>query len=102
MDAVHPVQTAASKTKMVKLFLNQDTQKSPFIILLIFTGNVDCQQGSVLFIGEKCPVLGQCLAYYSDESRPICEDPKTTETFCSEEKWADNICRGIPNVGCKE
>ena len=30
MDAVPPVQTAASKTKMVKLFLKQDTQKSPF------------------------------------------------------------------------
>ena len=29
-DAVPPVQTAASKTKMVKLFLKQDTQKSPF------------------------------------------------------------------------
>ena len=30
MDAVPPVQTAASKTKMVKLFSKQDTQKSPF------------------------------------------------------------------------
>ena len=30
MDAVPPVQTAASKTLMVKLFLKQDTQKSPF------------------------------------------------------------------------
>ena len=30
MDAVPPVQTAASKTKMVKLFLKQDPQKSPF------------------------------------------------------------------------
>ena len=29
-DAVPPVQTAASKIKMVKLFLKQDTQKSPF------------------------------------------------------------------------
>ena len=29
-DAVPSVQTAASKTKMVKLFLKQDTQKSPF------------------------------------------------------------------------
>ena len=30
VDAVPPVQTAASKIKMVKLFLKQDTQKSPF------------------------------------------------------------------------
>ena len=30
MDAVPPVQTVASKTTMVKLFLKQDTQKSPF------------------------------------------------------------------------
>ena len=30
-DAVPPVQTAASKTKMVKLFLKQDTQKSHFL-----------------------------------------------------------------------
>ena len=30
MDAVPPVQTAASKTNMVKLFLKQETQKSPF------------------------------------------------------------------------
>ena len=30
MDAVPQVQTAASKTNMVKLFLKQDTQKSPF------------------------------------------------------------------------
>ena len=100
MDAAHPVQTAASKTMMVKLFLKQDTQKSPFFILLIFTGNVDCQQGSVLSIGEECPVLGQCLSSRSYYSRPICEDPKTK--YCSEVKRADWICRGIPNVGCKE
>ena len=30
MDAVPPIQTAASKKKMVKLFLKQGTQKSPF------------------------------------------------------------------------
>ena len=29
-DVVPPVQAAASKTKMVKPFLKQDTQKSPF------------------------------------------------------------------------
>ena len=31
-DAVPPVQTAASKTNMVKLLLKQETQKSPFFI----------------------------------------------------------------------
>ena len=62
--------------------------KKLFFILLIFTGNVTCQQGSVLSFGEKCPVLGQCLSYGSYYSRPICEDPKTTETFCSEGKKA--------------
>ena len=80
MDAVPPVQTAASKTLMVKLFLKQDTQKSPFFILLIFTGKVDCQQGSVLSLGKECPVLGQCLSYLSYYSSPICEDPNTSET----------------------
>ena len=100
--AVPPVQTAASKLSMVKLFSKQDTQKVNFFILLIFAGNVDCQQGSVLSIGEECPVLGQCLSYESFKSRPICEDPKTTETFCSKGKSADEICRGIPNMGCKE
>ena len=30
MDAVPPVQTAASKTTMVKLFSKQDRQKRPF------------------------------------------------------------------------
>ena len=33
MDAVPPIQTAASKTMMVKLFLKQDTKKVHFIIL---------------------------------------------------------------------
>ena len=75
--------------------------KKSFFILLIFSGNVDCKQGSVLSIGKEiCPVLGQCLSYYSSFSRPICEDPKTV--YCSEEKFAEEICRGIPNVGCKE
>ena len=100
-DAVPPVQTAASKTSLVKLFLKQD-KKVNFFILVTFTGNVVCEQGEVLSLGEKCPVIGQCLTPASFYSRPICEDPKTSETFCSEEKWADQICRGIPNVGCKE
>ena len=39
--------------------------KKSFFILLIFTGNVDCKQGSVLSIGKECPVLGQCLAWQS-------------------------------------
>ena len=84
------------------IFKTRHTKKTIFI-LLIFTGNVDCQQGSVLSIGkEECPVLGKCLSSSSYISRPICEDPKTSEKYCSEEKWADHICRGIPNVGCKE
>ena len=76
--------------------------KKSFFILLIFTGKVDCQQGSVLSLGEECPVLGQCLSSWSSYSRPICKDPKTSEKYCSKEKRAYQICRGIPNVGCKE
>ena len=101
-DAVPLVQTAASKTKMVKLFLKQDTQKFHFFILLIFTGNVDCQDGSVLSLGKECPVLGQCLSYWSSFSTPICEDPETSEKYCTKEKRAYQICRGIPNAACKE
>ena len=80
--------------------------KKSFFILLIFTGNVNCKQGSVLSIGKECPVLGQCLSfissYSSSWSSPICEDPKTSQKYCSKERRAYDICRGIPNVGCKE
>ena len=91
------------KEKDGKTIFKTRHTKVHFFILLIFTGNVTCQQGSVLSLGkEECPVLGQCLSYLSSESSPICEDPKTSEKFCAEEKWAHQICRGIPNVGCKE
>ena len=76
--------------------------KKSFFILLIFTGNVDCKQGSVLSIGKECPVLGQCLSSRSVWSSPICEDPMTSEKFCAERKPAQHVCRGIPNVECKE
>ena len=88
------------KDKDGKTIFKSRHKKVHFFILLIFTGNVTCEQGSVLSLGEKCPVLGQCLSSKSYHSRPICEDPKTK--YCSEEKQADWICRGIPNIGCKE
>ena len=100
-DAVPPVQTSASKTNLVKLFLKQD-KKVKFFHSSNFTGNVVCEQGEVLPLGEKCPLICQCVSSDSSYSRPICEDPKTSETFCTLAKLADMICRGIPNVGCKE
>ena len=74
-----------------------------FFILLIFTGNVACEEGLVLSLRRgQCPILGQCFSIESYKSRPICEDPKTSEKFCPEKKSAEHICRGIPNVACKE
>ena len=94
--AVPPVQTAASKIKKVKKTLFKKRNKNPnFFIPFIFTGNVNCTQGSVMRIGEKCPAIHQCLTYRSYTSKLICGDG-----HCSEEKWAYQICRGIPNVAC--
>ena len=95
-DAVPPVQTAASKIKKVKKTLFKKRNKNPnFFIPFIFTGNVNCTQGSVMRLGEKCPEIHQCLTEYSYTSKLICGDG-----HCSEEKAAFQICRGIPNVAC--
>ena len=95
-DAVPPVQTAASKIKKVKKTLFKKRNKNPnFFIPFIFTGNVNCTQGSVMRLGEKCPEIHQCLTDDSTSSKLICGDG-----HCSEEKWAVQICRGIPNVAC--
>ena len=94
--AVPPVQTAASKIKKVKKTLFKKRNKNPnFFIPFIFSGNVNCTQGSVIRLGEKCPAIHQCLTYSSSFSKLICGDGK-----CSRKKWADEICRGIPNVAC--
>ena len=82
--------------------ISKTRQKSPIFHSSNFTGNVVCEQGEVLPLGEKCPLICQCVSSDSSYSRPICEDPKTSETFCTLAKLADMICRGIPNVGCKE
>ena len=95
-DAVPPVQTAASKIKKVKKTLFKKRNKNPnFFIPFIFTGNVNCTQGSVMRLGEKCPAIHQCLTERSGTSKLICGDGK-----CSKKKWAAEICRGIPNVAC--
>ena len=97
-DAVPPVLTAASKIKKVKKTLFKKRNKNPnFFIPFIFTGNVNCTQGSVIRLGEteKCPEIHQCLTVASSTSKLICGDG-----HCSEEKRADWICRGIPNVAC--
>ena len=97
-DAVPPVQTAASKIKKVKKTLFKKRNKNPnFFIPFIFTGNVNCTQGSVIQKGEKCPAIHQCLTPWSSSSKLICGDG-----HCSKEKYADEICRGIPNVACNE
>ena len=97
-DAVPPVQTAASKIKKVKKTLFKKRNKNPnFFIPFIFTGNVNCTQGSVIRLGEKCSEIQQCLKDYSYYSKVICEDG-----HCSEKKRVDWICRGIPNVACNE
>ena len=97
-DAVPPVQTAASKIKKVKKTLFKKRNKNPnFFIPFIFTGNVNCTQGSVMRFGEKCPEIQQCLTDVSYTSKLICGDG-----HCSKEKYADEICRGIPNVACNE
>ena len=95
-DAVPPVQTVAPKIKMVKKTLFKKRNKNPnFFIPFIFSGNVDCTQGSVMRLGEQCPEIHQCLTCWSSSSKLICGDG-----HCSEEKQADQICRGIPNVAC--
>ena len=95
-DAVPPVLTAASKMKKVKKTLFKKRNKNPnFFIPFIFTGNVNCTQGSVMRLGEKCPEIQQCLTSRSYKSKLICKDGN-----CSEEKYAHEICRGIPNVAC--
>ena len=95
-DAVPPVQTAASKIQKVKKTLFKKRNKNPnFFIPFIFSGNVNCTQGSVMSIGEKCPEIHQCLTSRSFTSKLICGDG-----HCSEKKFAYQICRGIPNVAC--
>merc|ERR1711860_418317 len=95
-DAVPPVQTAASKIKKVKKTLFKKRNKNPnFFIPFIFSGNVNCTQGSVIKLGKKCPAIHQCLTLRSSYSKLICGDG-----HCSEDKSAYQICRGIPNVAC--
>ena len=84
------------KDKKGKKTLFKKRNKNPnFFIPFIFTGNVNCTQGSVIRLGEKCPEIQQCLTSRSFTSKLICGDG-----HCSEEKWAYQICRGIPNVAC--
>ena len=75
----------------------KETKFLIFSFLLFFTGNVNCSNGSVIQLGEKCPKIQQCLTQHSFVPTLICED----ET-CSKNKNAYEICRGIPNVACKK
>ena len=78
--------------------LLEKRNKNPnFFIPFIFTGNVNCIQGSVMDIGEKCPAIHQCLTSYGWKSQLLCEDGT-----CSEKKYTSTICRGITNVVCKK
>ena len=87
--------------KTIFKIIKTKSEKSQFFHSSIFTGNVDCEQGSVLSILQKCPVSGQCLSPEGHYVWQICEDPKTSVKYCAKEKYAREICRGIPNVGCE-
>ena len=78
-----------------KTLFKKRNKKFQFFIPCIFTGNVNCTQGSVMRLGEKCPEIQQCMTEYSCTSKLICGDGKE-----SKEKWAKQIWQGIPNVAC--
>ena len=77
--------------------LKREIKISICFILLIFIGNVLCPNGTVKSLGEPCSAIGQCLTEFSYTTKVLCEDRPST---CSEKKWANQICRGIPGVAC--